>query len=60
MSYDMMHENCVCGKRYVVDIEGKQFEACFKGYPDGDQYSPVYEIKDGLGTVKVIKECEAR
>jgi hypothetical protein len=60
MSYDIMHENCVNGKSYLVDIEGKKFEACFKGYPDGDQYSPVFEIRDGQGSVKVLKEYEGK
>ena len=56
MNAKMLHEDCVAGKSYLIDIKGKKFEACFKGYPDGDQYNPVFEIRDGLGTVKIIKE----
>jgi hypothetical protein len=56
----MMHEDCVAGKSYLIDIKGKKFEARFKGYPDGDQYNPVFEIRDGLGNVKIIKEYEVK
>ena len=56
MNAKMLHEDCVAGKSYLIYIKGKKFEACFKGYPDGDQYNPVFEIRDGLGTVKIIKE----
>jgi hypothetical protein len=56
MDASMMHEDCVAGRNYLVDIEGKRFEARFRGYPDGDQYSPVFEIRDGKGSVKVLKE----
>ncbi|MCX6354876.1 MAG: hypothetical protein NTZ78_08235 [Candidatus Aureabacteria bacterium] len=54
----IMHENCITGKSYIVDIKGKRFEACFRGYPDGDQYNPVFEIRDHSGSVKVLKEYE--
>ena len=57
MHQGIMHENCVKGKSYLVDIEGRYFEARFKGYPDGDQYTPVFEIRDGAGDVRVLKEC---
>lgn len=56
----ILHENCVAGKSYIVDIKGKKFEALFKGYPDGDQYNPVFEIRDGSGSVKVIRESKER
>lgn len=60
MNRSIMHENCVRGKNYVIDIKGRQFEACFKGYPDGDQYSPVFEIRDGRGEIRVVKEYSAK
>ena len=60
MDRSILHENCVRGKNYVVNIRGKKFEACFKGYPDGDQYNPVFEIKDGHGNVKVVKEYKSK
>ncbi|MDD5555884.1 MAG: hypothetical protein PHN82_01405 [bacterium] len=60
MQYDILHEDCVKDRSYIVDIEGKRFEACFKGYPDGDQYSPVFEIRDAAGSVKVIRQCGER
>lgn len=56
----MMHEDCVAGRNYLVDIKGKKFEACFRGYPDGDQYSPVFEIRDGEGSVKILKEYQLK
>jgi hypothetical protein len=60
MDERMMHEDCVAGRSYLVDIKGKRFEACFKGYPDGDQYNPVFEIRDGQGSVKILKEYRAK
>jgi len=60
MNPKMMHEDCVAGRSYLIDIKGKKFEARFKGYPDGDQYNPVFEIRDGLGNVKIIKEYEVK
>ncbi len=60
MNPKMMHEDCVAGKSYLVDIKGKKFEARFKGYPDGDQYNPVFEIRDGLGNVRIIREYEVK
>lgn len=56
----ILHEDCVSGKNYLVDIEGRKFEACFKGYPDGDQYVPVFEIKDGQGGVKILGEYQVK
>ena len=60
MNNGIMHENCVKGKSYLVDIEGKRFKARFKGYPDGDQYNPAFEIRDGLGDIKIVQEYKAR
>jgi hypothetical protein len=56
----MMHEDCVKGRSYLVDIKGKKFSACFRGYPDGDQYNPVFEIRDGEGSVKILKEYQVK
>ncbi|MCX6356447.1 MAG: hypothetical protein NT045_00965 [Candidatus Aureabacteria bacterium] len=58
--YGILHENCVQGKNYIVAIKGQRFEACFKGYPDGDQYNPVFEIRDGAGSVRILREYEAK
>ncbi len=60
MHQSIMHENCIRGKSYMIDIEGRYFEARFKGYPDGDQYHPVFEICDDHGDVKVIEECSSK
>ena len=53
----MMHEDCVAGRSYLGDIKGKRFAARFKRYPAGDQYNPVFEIRDGQGSVKILGEC---
>lgn len=54
---DILHENCTVDKSYFIDIHGERFRARFKGYPNGNQYQPVFEITDPMGHVAILEEA---